>query len=311
MNIRYLVLSILGLILSHSSCKSSQVLTTEKNKEQITADPKEEKSLLWEITGNDLTHSSYLFGTIHIIEGDDYFLPPGTLTAIDASKQLIFEIDMADMNDPMKLMPLLQQAYMKGDTTLKDLVTSEDYKIIEGHFKELGLPLFFLERIKPMFLTVFATGDFDPKDIQSGKVKSYEMEFAKMAEEGNKTTGGLETIEYQIGVFDAIPYTDQANMLVETIKSSSTEDDTFKKLVDLYIDQDISGLYELMKQDDSIEEYEDVLLNTRNKNWIPLMKAAMQEKITFFAVGAGHLGGKKGVLNLLRQEGYTVKAFKG
>ena len=152
-----LLLSLISTALLFTGCSSTAQLTEQPtSKKDIT----EEKSLLWEISGNDLPESSYLFGTIHIIGSEDYFLPPGTLSAIDASQKMIFEIDMADMNDPMKLMPLLQKAYMKGDTTLKDLVTTDDYKIIEDHFKEMGLPIFFLERIKPMFLTVFASGDF-------------------------------------------------------------------------------------------------------------------------------------------------------
>lgn len=304
-----ILLSVIGSILFTFGCKSTAQQMDQKVAKKSIAP--EEKSLLWEVSGKELVNKSYVFGTIHIISSEDYFLPPGTLSAIDASEQMIFEIDMADMNDPMKLMPLLQKAYMKGDTTLKDLVTEEEYGIIETHFKKLGLPIFFLERIKPMFLTVFASGDFDPNGLQSGQLKSYEMEFAKMAEDGGKGTGGLETIEYQISVFDGIPYSDQAKMLVESIKTSSTDDDTLKELIALYKDQDVTGLFEMMKEDESIAEYEDALLFTRNKNWIPLMIEMMKKQPTFFAVGAGHLGGELGVLNLLREAGYTVTAYKG
>ncbi len=310
MNIsKYYLLSLISIILFQTSCKSSEKINNPAQKEQSKA-MAQDKSLLWEISGNGLTQSSYLFGTIHMIESEDYFLPQGTLSAVDNSSKMIFEIDMADMSDPMKLMPLLQKAYMKGDTTLKDLVTAEDYTLVEDHFKELGLPLMMLERMKPMFLTVFASGDFDPNGLNNGSIKSYEMEFAKMAEDGNKATGGLETVEYQIGVFDKIPYKDQADMLMEALKSSDTEDDTFQQLVDLYKEQDIYGLFEMMKEDESIEEFEDVLLYQRNKNWIPIMEEEMKQQRVFFAVGAGHLGGDLGVINLLRLQGFTLSAIK-
>lgn len=300
--------STLGMFTNCSSAKKSgneanMVITPE------VAD--NGKSLLWEISGNELTQSSFLFGTIHMINAEDYLLPVGTLTAIDVADKVVFEIDMADMEDPMKLMPLLQKAFMKGDTTLKDLMSVDEYALVKDHFKKMGLPIFLLERIKPMFLTVFASGDFDPNDLQNGKIKSYEMEFAAMASESNKETAGLETIEFQISVFDGIPYKKQADMLVETINSGSTEDDIFKELVDLYKAQDIAGLYALMKEDESIADYEDALLNNRNKNWIPIMKKMMSEQCTFFAVGAGHLGGPEGVISLLREAGYKVKPFKG
>ena len=162
-----------------------------------------------------------------------------------------------------------------------------------------------------MFLTVFASGDMSPGDLQNGDIKSYEMEFMKIAENSGKTIGGLETIDYQISIFDSIPYMDQANMLVESIKSTDVGDDQMKELVDLYIGQDIAGLYKIMQGDENISEYEDVLLFKRNANWIPIMNQNMASNRSFFAVGAGHLGGAKGVINLLRQEGYSVKPFKG
>jgi len=265
------------------------------------------KALLWEITGKGLQQSSFLFGTIHMIASEDYFLPEGTLSAIDVTDKMVFEIDMADLSDPTKLMPIMQKAYMKGDTSLKDLMTTEDYKIVSDHFSEMGLPMFFMERIKPMFLTVFASGDMDPNGMKDGSIKSYEMEFASIAENSNKSTGGLESIDFQIGLFDAIPYSDQANMLLETIKSGGEGDDTMEKLVAMYKQQDIEALYGMMQDDDSTAEYEDILLVKRNKNWIPQMATMMTEQRTFFAVGAGHLGGPYGVIKLLEKEGYMVK----
>jgi len=277
-----------------SACKSSETVVPVVQAPTAPDSSDLENSLLWEISGNGLAESSFLYGTIHLIDTEDYFLPKGTLSA--------------KMSDVSKLMPLLQKAYMDDDLTLKDLLDDEEYKIVQDHFQELGLPLFFMERIKPMFLTVFASGDMNPGDIQSGKVKSYEMEFNKIAEESNKPVGGLETIEYQISIFDSIPYEDQADMLIETIKAGDTGDDQFAELVALYKNQDVAGLYNVMKTDDSIDEFEDVLLVQRNKNWIPVMSNKMTAKRTFFAVGAGHLGGSFGVINLLREAGYTVTA---
>ncbi|MFT6811253.1 MAG: hypothetical protein ACJA01_004501 [Saprospiraceae bacterium] len=296
----------IALLFSLFACKSAEKIVSE----EIVKVP-EAKSLIWKISGKELTTPSYLFGTIHIIDGDDFFLPKGTLSAFDVSDKIVFEIDMADMNDPMKLMPMMQKAFMAGDTTLEDLLTVDEYAMVKEHFSKMGLPIFFLERIKPMFLTVFATGDFDPEDLKSGKVKSYEMEFAAMAEDASKETAGLETIEYQIGIFDAVPYSDQAAMLLDAINSSDTEGDQFQELVDMYKQQDIEGLYNMMKGDETVAAYEDALLINRNKNWIPQMSTMMSVGPTFFAVGAGHLGGPMGVVNLLREEGYAVLPYKG
>ena len=293
----------------HLACTSQKPVVDDSSTGSDEVVDESENSLLWRISGNGLEVPSYLFGTIHIINAEDFFLPYGTLSAIDQSDKMVFEIDMAEMNDPLKLMPLLQKAFMKGDTTLSDLMSEEDYALVNDHFKKIGLPIFLLERIKPMFLTVFASGDFDPSDLQNGKIKSYEMEFAKIAEDGKKETGGLETVEFQISVFDDIPYKEQAAMLVEGIKSGGTEDEMFQELIDLYKNQDVEGLYNMMKQDESIMDYEDALLTKRNQNWIPIMKEMMKLKTTFFAVGAGHLGGPFGVIKLLRDAGYEVSPY--
>ena len=305
--IQYLTAILIGISL-FSSCKTQDTVAPAEVKAAMQSPEMQEdaKALLWKVSGNELAVASYVFGTIHMIDAKDFFLPEGTLTAIDESAKVVFEIDMADMNDPMKLMPMMQKAFMKGDTTLKDLMTEDEYGKVEAHFSKMGLPLFFLERIKPMFLTVFASGDFDPQQLQSGEIKSYEMEFASMAEDSNKETGGLETIDYQIGIFDGIPYKDQAQMLLDAIASDNPDGEEFQELINLYKAQDVEGLYKMMQGDETVAEYEDALLTTRNKNWIPIMSDMMSKDVTFFAVGAGHLGGPQGVINLLREEGYTL-----
>ena len=270
----------------------------------------EVNSLLWKVSGNGLNSPSYVFGTIHIIDSEDYFLPAGTEPSFDKCEEVVFEIDMDDMTDFSQLFPILQNLMMPEGQTLKTLLSEEDYQMVQSHFQELGLPIFMLERIKPMFLTVFASGDISPGDLQNGSMRSYEMELNNMAKEKGKETGGLETIEFQMQVFDRIPYKDQADMLVEALSAGDDEDGQFQELVDMYKAQNIHELYRMMKGDENITKYEDVLLVQRNENWIPVMKEKMHKYSTFFAVGAGHLAGPKGVLKLLEDEGYEVEAVR-
>lgn len=266
-----------------------------------------EKSLLWKIEGNDIAAPSYLYGTIHMINTEDYFLPDGTLSAIDASDQMVFEIDMNEMNDMSAIMGIMGQAFMKDGKTLSDLLSAEDYQLVSDHFKKIGLPLMMLERIKPAFLSVFAA-DMDPQGMQNGSIKSYEMEFFKMAEETSKPVAGLETIEYQMSVFDQIPYEDQAQMLIDAIKSGDSGADQFKQMVEIYKAQDIQGMISMFEEDETMSSgnNNDLLLVQRNKNWIPIMSEMMKTQKVFFAVGAGHLAGKDGVVHLLRKAGYKL-----
>ncbi|MFQ5447316.1 MAG: TraB/GumN family protein [Saprospiraceae bacterium] len=265
-----------------------------------------ENALLWRISGNGLAAPSYLYGTIHMISKEDFFLTDSTLAFIGRTGQVTFEIDMEDMNNLGAQLSLLMDAMMDDGQTLRDLLSEEDYKIVKEHFDKMGIPLMFLERMKPMFLTVFAGMDMSPEALSSGQMVSYEMEIMKMAQDQDKEIGGLETAEYQMSMFDSIPYKAQADMLVESIKSTDAGEEEFAKMVELYKKQDIAGMTTMMGENDGIGEYEDLLLVQRNKNWIPVMSKMMMELPTFFAVGAGHLGGENGVIALLRQDGYTV-----
>lgn len=287
------------------SCSVSKKATD--GKDGVDGYGKLEKSLLWKIEGNDIAAPSYLYGTIHMINAEDYFLPDGTLSAIDASDQMVFEIDMNEMNDMSAIMGIMGQAFMKDGKTLSDLLSAEDYQLVSDHFKKIGLPLMMLERIKPAFLSVFAA-DMDPQGMQNGSIKSYEMEFFKMAEETSKPVAGLETIEYQMSVFDQIPYEDQAQMLIDAIKSGDSGADQFKQMVEIYKAQDIQGMISMFEEDETMSSgnNNDLLLVQRNKNWIPIMSEMMKTQKVFFAVGAGHLAGKDGVIHLLRKAGYKL-----
>lgn len=289
----------LAVILFVSSCKSSK--SVAPSADQL------DNALLWEMKVEGSPSPSYVYGTIHMIPKDDYFLPDGTLSAIEASQKMIFEIDIADMNDMGALMGIMGKIFMKDGKTLSDLLSKEDYDMVAGHFKDMGLPMMMLEKIKPMFLSAFTMGDMDPNSMQNGDIKSYEMEFYDIASSKNMETGGLETIDFQISVFDSIPYEDQAKMLVDGLKSSDVGNDEFKVMTDMYKSQNINAMVSMISDEESgYAEYEDILLVKRNKAWIPQMLDHAKAQPTFFAVGAGHLAGKNGVLNLLKKEGVTL-----
>jgi len=317
--LKYSFFSALALILifQTTACKSAKESLEAGSKATEAAPLPEaadsdilENKLLWKISGNGLEQASYLYGTIHMIGAEDFFLPDGTMTAMDAADRVVFEIDMADMTDMTAMMGIMDKAFMKDNLSLKDLLSEEDFKLVEAHFQDMGLPIFFLQRIKPMFLTVFTSGDMKPGDMESGKIKSYEFEFMEMAKNGNKSTAGLESIDFQLSVFDSIPYQDQADMLMDGIKNGGSDTDSFKEIVKVYKEQNLTKMLEMtLSEEGGLSEYDDLLLNKRNKNWIPQMQTMMAENVNFFAVGAGHLPGDEGVINLLREAGYTVKPF--
>jgi uncharacterized protein len=141
---------------------------------------------------------------------------------------------------------------------------------------------------------------------------SYELKFMEMAKRAGKTIGGLEEIQDQMIIFDKIPYKDQAEMLVDAIneikkdKTSESEiPSEFQGMVKVYKAQDIEGMVAAITNS-KLSGNESMLLEDRNKNWIPKIISKAKKEPTFFAVGAGHLGGQMGVIRLLRKEGYVL-----
>lgn len=134
-----------------------------------------------------------------------------------------------------------------------------------------------------------------------------EQELIKIAKEKNKEIKGLETIAFQASVFDSIPYDVQAKELLKGIDSLKSYTEEFQNMLTIYKNQSLTGIDSLfVKGDFGLGESQEVLLDKRNINWVEQLRTIMAEKSVFVAVGAGHLPGKKGVLALLKDEGYTV-----
>ncbi|MEP6792947.1 MAG: TraB/GumN family protein [Saprospiraceae bacterium] len=265
-------------------------------------------ALLWKIEKAGQSQPSYLFGTIHMIPKDDYFLPSGLDEAFDKSKQVVFEIDLDEMSDMGSMMGMLSNLMMKDGTTLKDLLTPQQYTEVSKYFDNMGLPMFLLSKVKPMFLSMLAEVNMNPEEMQSDDIVSYEMNLYDRAQKAKKDVDGLETMQYQMSLFDSIPYKDQAIMLMDAIKGTNTDTDMYDQTVELYKHQDIEAMIEMATEPKPGEEgdFENVLINNRNKNWIPIMSKMMKDGPVFFAVGAGHLAGENGVLSLLKKQGYKV-----
>lgn len=278
-----------------------------------------ENALLWEISGNGLKTPSYLYGTIHIIGEDDFFLTDSTVITFNQTKQLALEIDIDDMNNPFKMLGMIGGMMMDDGLTLKDLLKEDEYKITHQYIIDsMGMPSLMagmMERMKPMFLSEMVGTDMSSMQEGDGMLsqqgsKSYEMELSAMAKEKEMEVLGLETVAFQLSIFDSIPYKEQAYMLYDAIQSGGEKEAAaLDELVEMYKKQDINGLNQMIVGDAEFSKYNEILLVNRNKNWIPKIGKYAQQMPTFFAVGAGHLPGDQGVIMLLRQAGYTVRAI--
>jgi len=261
-----------------------------------------EKSLLWKISGNGIKEASYLYGTIHIT--CDATLPQKAINALEATNQLYLELDM---DDPSLQQSMMQGMMMKDGKTMASLVSTEDFKIVDAFLvKQLGFSAQMLNTFKPFMISAMLY----PKMIDC-EMQSVEQKLMDVTKEQKEEVFGLESVAEQMKVFDAIPYEIQMKELVKTAKTDLEKDKKEMELfMEIYKSEDINAMYKATQESENeiTSKFEEILLSNRNKNWIPIIEKVAKENATFFGVGAGHLGGEMGVIQLLRKKGYKVEA---
>ncbi|MGB8191482.1 MAG: TraB/GumN family protein [Chitinophagaceae bacterium] len=310
MKLLWLTLGILSVLSAASQSKPLSKTTSAKPKSKsaaATAKPAVlENTLLWQISGNGLTTPSYLFGTMHLLCAEDARLSANLKKAIKETDRIYFEIDMDDMG---QMMSALKYVRMTDNTKLSDLLSTEEFARVKTFFEKNGsiLPFSMMERFKPYMLTslISETG------MGCEKTNGMEMTIMQESKKYDKEILGLETAEFQAGLFDSIPYGKQAKELLNYIDSIDRYKNNTSELVKVYREQNLQKMEDLtMNSEGGIGEYLDLLVFNRNRRWVEQLGSILPGKSTLIAVGAGHLPGESGLINLLRKAGYTVKPLK-
>ncbi|MDQ6609940.1 MAG: TraB/GumN family protein [Bacteroidota bacterium] len=279
-------------------------------KQKPVVHPATDNTLLWRVSGKNLSRPSYLFGTMHLLCADDIALSDSLKSAIKTSDNVYLELEMDNI---FEMMGAMQHMNMKGDTTLADLLTKQEYKKVKDYFDKNGgmLPFSMLESFKPMLAaSLIAEQESKVSCDNTVAMEQLIMEEAKISD---KKIKGLETMDFQLGIFDKIPYKFQAKQLYEMIThaNDSTDEKELEMLTNAYRNQQLDKLEEMTKKEDmGIKNFTEILLYQRNEAWSKKLQDLFATKSLVVAVGAGHLPGKRGVINLLRQAGYKVEPVR-
>ncbi|HEX8562196.1 MAG TPA: TraB/GumN family protein [Flavobacterium sp.] len=261
-----------------------------------------QNALLWQISGNGLKEPSYIYGTIHLT--CDATLDTPTKAALDNTQQLYLELDM---DDPTMMTSMMMGMMMKDGQRMSALSSAEDFALVDAYLMDkLGLSAKLVDNVKPAMVSTMLLPGLMPCALQS-----VEEELMRMVKQQNEEVLGLETVNDQLAVFDAIPYQVQMDELVESVKDKFAGDKAeLDKMYKIYAEKDIIAMHNMMgtSNNDITAKYQDQLLYDRNAKWIPKIESIAKQKPTFFGVGAGHLAGPKGVLELLRKRGFKVEA---
>lgn len=254
------------------------------------------KSLLWKIEGNHLPQASYIFGTIHLICEKDFEIKDKVKYSIDKCTKLALELNLSSQSE-MELLGSLSYSDQKISDQLNE---EEKIELDEILKKDYQLSLSEVEYLAPIMIINLMI----KKAVECEEQKVFELELIEMAQNNEMEITGLESANEQMNIADEI-YT--PSEIIRQLKESEGYGDLFIKMIDAYKEEDITLLSELVNDHRFMTPVAiETLVTDRNRRWVHIMQRMMLTDAVFFAVGAGHLPGEDGVLQLLHNAGYTV-----
>lgn len=267
-----------------------------------------ETTSLWKVTGDDSGPSIYLAGSIHILSEDDHPLHPAFEAAYRAVDDLVLEI--ATNEDPgSDTLALEKGMYGKGRKISDDL-SPQMYAELGKYLKGVGLPPTAMDGFRPWMasMTISITEIMKMGGRPELGVDTF---FEERAVKDGKTVRGLETTEFQIGLFAKLNKEEQEKMLGSTLKDMATVETDFPKMVKAWREGDDATVEKMI--DDSMSgspQFRKELLDNRNENWAKKIKEYIKgDKDIMVIVGAAHLVGEKGLIELLKVSGLRVERW--
>lgn len=284
----------------------------------LQSQPMMQNSLLWRISGKGLEKPSYLYGTIHLICPQDYVLRGQTIEAMNRCRSIAFEMDLMNKQE---MMAAAQQFINQNPDNYKRWLGEKNYAEMRQFMATTAkIPDTVWTKMRPVVLSILLA----KRTMNCMYSVAAEMVMIGISTRDNDSRGykhefaGLETIadREKIGVFLTEQDSLSAHSVLSMIQHWNQMRGSMQQFVKLYKSEDIAGMQnisELMSppiaQNDS-KQYKkqwSVVVNDRNRLWLPRMEKMMVEKPTFFAVGAGHLAGNVGLITLLHKQGYNLE----
>lgn len=262
------------------------------------------KSLLWRISSKEMKKPSFLFGTMHLICPQDYFWTDSMQSTLHRSDIVCFEMDL---DAPDIYLQVAKGMINNEDKKLSDYFTEEQYNDLKQYLADsVGVDISVFQMMKPVALQTMLA----ERSLACSAPVSYEANIMQLAKQENKEIIGLESPGEQFDLFDNLPADSVVKDVMNIIKGKDDSKELYGKLMTAYKNQDLPALHELIEESGKKDLDLAGFLDNRNEKWIPRMAEKMDQGSIFFAVGAGHLWGSYGVINLLRKSGYTVEPVK-
>jgi uncharacterized protein len=258
---------------------------------------------LWKIADEDTT--IWLFGTVHILPPDIYWFNGPVATAFEQSDQLVTEI--IDPGPGRMSALIMEKATRVPGSTLRDTLEPGERAEYEAALKDLAVPVTMFDRYEAWYAAV---GLSTLPLMQLGYATDNGVEKALVARAGARNMAhiGLETPDYQIGLFDSLPEPTQERYLASVLDQLPTIKTDLSAMVEAWKQGDADELADLINDAESDAELLEILLTRRNRAWAGWIGERLDQPGTVFvAVGAGHLAGAGSVQAQLAAAGIEAK----
>lgn len=268
--------------------------------------PAQEKSFLWKVSKDG--KSVFLLGSIHYLKRENFPLKKNILDALDRSRKLVLEINLNSLSTTAMQRIMLEKAVYRDGTKLSQNIDPETYRLTEERASQIGIDIKVLEPMKPWFvaLTMMA---FKLQQLGLDAELGVDRQLAERAKGKGMSTGGLETFEFQILLLDQLSKREQEMMLRETVAELESLDKNIHQIVQAWLGGDSAMLEKLMLA--GMREYPELhnkVVVERNRRWLPEIEGMISKgENAMIVVGAAHLVGQEGVLELLRGRGYSLE----
>jgi uncharacterized protein YbaP (TraB family) len=293
---------LLLLSLAIAACSVPACGKAEEKPKAITTGP----SSVWLVEKDG--HRLYVGGTIHLLREEDYPLPDVFEQAYRESAKLVFELPPGSEGDGEVVLRMREMGTFPTGDDLPHHVSAETLKKVYRWASDNGFPQATLNRMRAWFVALTIAA-FEYQQLGADANRGVDQHFEARAKEDGKPGEGLETVELQLSIFSNLSDQLQEELLMQTFSEAESVQKDFAELITAWRTGDAPKLQELLFRDaDKYPELMEDFLLKRNKAWVrPLLKYMDKGEVVFVLVGAGHLGGKGGVLELLKEKGCTVK----
>ena len=264
-------------------------------------------SLIYKIQSD--TNTVYILGSIHVLAEEYYPLTRSFSYAYYNSQKVIFEIDPEILFSPDSFLKYEKQYTFQNGKTLETVLSPKTYTLVKQKLKAIGADIQEMKKYKPWVLYLTLSGRFD-SSVDFRPELGIENHFYRMAKDSGKPTGGLESMQDQLDVFDTLPLPIQDALLQESlaITGSKEREKAFLHMVKSWHQGSLDGLEQLVETFKTYPLFYKKLLVQRNLNWIPQIETFLKEdKNVLVIVGAAHLAGKDGLIALLTNKGYQLE----